>query len=112
MYYTTEIGEQRASQQARQLRSSNQQTQTTAPHKIVSYSNHPSWLSVGTADTTLGVGDATRECIRQSCWAAKRLLGTDTEPCCFSCSQPLEPTVLALGACIESYTEVGGVLAR
>jgi hypothetical protein len=38
-----------------------------------------------------------------------------TGPCCCLCFHPLRPTptlALALGACIESHTEVGGVFVR
>ena len=50
-------------------------------------------------ETTLGVGEATRA--GQSCCFKRRPLGA--EPC------RRETT---LGACIESYTDVGGVFVR
>ena len=69
-------------------------------------------LHVSATDTTLGVGEATRDdCDRQSWCAAKRPLGTAVGTCCL-CFHPLEIAALALGACIESYTEVGGVFVR
>ena len=108
MHYTTEIWEQQASKLARSvllLISSHSATRT------VSYSYHPS--CVRTTDTTLGVGDATRDCARQSWCAGKRPLGTAVGTCCFGFHPPGPvPATLALGACIESYTEVGGVFVR
>jgi hypothetical protein len=68
------------------------------------YSYHPSLRSVGATEATLGVGEATRD--GQSC-LTKRLPGLDTIEPSF-----LEETKTALGACIESHTDVGGVFVR
>lgn len=59
----------------------------------------------------LGAGDATRDCSQSCCcFTAKRPLDkTAGPPCCCSCLQSL---TLTPGACIESHTEVGGVLVR
>jgi hypothetical protein len=101
-----------ASQQARQVSSDRRhlirhQGYTKNPHKkssFLSYSYHPSLRSVGATESTLGAGDATRDCLRQSC-------------CCCTAKRPLrkaagcfQSLTLTLGACIESHTEVGGVL--
>jgi len=110
MHYTTAIWEKQACKLARSdllLISSHSAT------RIVSYSYHPSLLHVSATDTTLGVGEATRDSDRdcQSWCAAKRPLGTAVGTCCF-CFHPPGTATLALGACIESYTEVGGVFVR
>lgn len=79
---------------------------------FLSYSYHPSPRSVNATESILGAGDGTRDCLSQSCccFTAKRPLGKVAGlPCCCRCLQSL---TLTLGACIESHTEVGGVLVR
>jgi hypothetical protein len=111
-----------ASQQARQVSSDRrhlirpQRYTKIHTQKVLffslSYSYHPSPRSVNATESMLGVGDATRDCLRQSCCCctAKRPLGKAAgPPCCCRCLQSL---TLTPGAWIESHTEVGGVLVR